>query len=491
MYNFDNDLKPIPPAKESVVQVHMNGRFLEKPGLLKEAIKREQEWCRQVPDYDKVMKAQSGLTPLQRSLTKLEASREVQSWAEQFIVENTDEDDGSDGKLTMARSEDEIWENGLNEIEEGEYFDPDHVSARSKKWTDLLSARQFEDDLEAEAQELFAPIYSPPCVTALPPTTSIPGIGPTPPKKEPALIVMIRHGKTENNKLGLFTGWDDVPLAKEGIEEAKDAGRLLKTHGFEFDVVYTSWLSRAIETAWLVMDEMDCLWLPIIKTWRLNERMYGRLTSLSKSMVRQKYGEEQFKAWRRGYSVKPPRVSSFSPQYPGNDVRYNKYMTDVRISLSETLIRSIESGKLSPSRKLPKSESLKNCMERTIPFFTDQIIPEAIADGKRVLIASSENAIRGLLMHLCEIPEEKINGLEIPNGLPLIFDMNSKCVKLLDDGTTDDPLEKYNFGTSASYLFKPCIDDEGCGFTFDAEGIELSESDQSLIDSIKTPTTAA
>lgn len=218
--------------------------------------------------------------------------------------------------------------------------------------------------------------------------------------------------------------------------------------------------------------------------------MYGALTGLSKAMVKQRHGEKQFMMWRRGYAVKPPPVSSFSPQYPGNDVRYNKYLKDVRISLSETLIRSIESRKFSLHRKLPKSESLKDCMDRTIPYFTEQIMPEAVEKGKRVLIASSENAIRGLLMHLCEIPEEKIAGLEIPNGLPLIFDMDSKCIKLLDDGSGEDPLEKYNFGASASYLFRPCknpdgSDDEGCTLTFRADA--MSASDSSIIASIRKP----
>lgn len=224
--------------------------------------------------------------------------------------------------------------------------------------------------------------------------------------------------------------------------------------------------------------------------------MYGALTGLSKAMVKQRHGEKQFMMWRRGYAVKPPPVSSFSPQYPGNDVRYNKYLKDVRISLSETLIRSIESRKFSLHRKLPKSESLKDCMDRTIPYFTEQIMPEAVEKGKRVLIASSENAIRGLLMHLCEIPEEKIAGLEIPNGLPLIFDMDSKCIKLLDDGSGEDPLEKYNFGASASYLFRPCknpdgSDDEGCTLTFRADAeTALSASDSSIIASIRKPVEA-
>mmetsp|Transcript_34586 Transcript_34586/g.83875 ORF Transcript_34586/g.83875 Transcript_34586/m.83875 type:complete len:259 (+) Transcript_34586:221-997(+) len=178
------------------------------------------------------------------------------------------------------------------------------------------------------------------------------------------------------------------------------------------------------------MDEMDALWLPIIKTWRLNERMYGSLTGLSKQMVKQKYGEKQFKAWRRGYGVKPPAVSSFSPHYPGNDKRYQKYLQDKRYSLRETLIRSIESGELKLQRKLPKSESLRDCMERTIPYFVERIAVDAVDQGKRVLISSSENAIRGLLMHLLDIEEEEITGLEIPNGLPLIYDVKSKCLKV-------------------------------------------------------------
>jgi 2,3-bisphosphoglycerate-dependent phosphoglycerate mutase len=147
-------------------------------------------------------------------------------------------------------------------------------------------------------------------------------------------------------------------------------------------------------------------------------------------MVAQRHGEAQFKAWRRGYSTPPPQVSSFSKHYPGNDKRYQKYLNDVRYSVSESLIRTIESGRLTLRRKLPKSESLRDCMDRTIPYFTERIVPEALDQGKRVLISSSENAIRGLLMHLCEIPEEQITGLEIPNGLPLIFDLNSKCIKV-------------------------------------------------------------
>jgi bisphosphoglycerate-dependent phosphoglycerate mutase len=204
----------------------------------------------------------------------------------------------------------------------------------------------------------------------------------------------------------------------------------------QLDVVYTSWLTRAIETAWLVLDELDCLWLPLIKSWRLNERMYGALTGLSKKMIRQRHGEEVFKKWRRSYATRPPEVSSFSAHYPGNDDRYVKYARDLPVSVSESLIRSLSQMKFELHRQFPKTESLKvrdserpgsaqalrtgdlvtlcpfcwltrascvmwqDCMSRTIPYYTNTIVPQSIAQGKNVLIASSENAIRGLLMHL-------------------------------------------------------------------------------------------
>jgi 2,3-bisphosphoglycerate-dependent phosphoglycerate mutase len=412
IYKFDKDLRPI--AQDGPSQIHTNGVFLEKPGLLKEALKREEEYASNVPGYDYTMgRTKIPMTSLERSLFKLNAERELGQWAGQFIdPDAVEEDDGGDGNLgkPIVLSEDMVWEEAMEKKQE---------------------IKEVPSPLEP-ATKLTAPIFSNnPCVTSMP-TAKVTGVGFVPTRKD-AVLVIIRHGKTEHNKLGLFTGWEDVPLAKEGVEEAKEAGRLLKLHGFEFDVIYTSWLSRAIETAWHVMDEMDELWLPLVKTWRLNERMYGVLTGLSKRMVAQRHGEEKFKAWRRGYNTPPPRVSSFSKHYPGNDMRYQKYLKDLRYSVSESLIRTIESGRLSMRRKLPKSESLKMCMDRTIPFFTQRIVPEALDQGKRVLISSSENAIRGLLMHLCDIPEDQITGLEIPNGLPLIFDLNSKCIKVSNE----------------------------------------------------------
>jgi len=170
--------------------------------------------------------------------------------------------------------------------------------------------------------------------------------------REGPILCIIRHGKTEHNKLGLFTGWEDAPLAPEGRAEAREAGKLLKMHSIEFDVVYTSWLSRAIETAWLVLNELDSLWLPIIKSWRLNERNYGKLTNMSKKMIGQTYGEAQLKKWRRSYETRPPKISSFSAEYPGNDERYVKYVNDIRFSVFESLIRSISHGKIELHRKV-------------------------------------------------------------------------------------------------------------------------------------------
>mmetsp|Transcript_3745 Transcript_3745/g.4312 ORF Transcript_3745/g.4312 Transcript_3745/m.4312 type:complete len:852 (+) Transcript_3745:42-2597(+) len=493
VYKFDQYFKPLDPDGPS--QIHTNGLFLEKPTLLKDALTREAEWANNVPGYDSTMARPSRKTmsSLELSLNKLNAERALGEWAGQFITAEDEEDDGSDGNQGKPI-----------QILEATTTTATAVTNHSSSLTTATAAGKNNEAATAEGKNKddettttkITPniVQSSPCVASLPAASVVPGIGSIPIRKD-AVLVIIRHGKTEHNKLKLFTGWEDAPLAMEGIEEAKEAGRLLKLHGFEFDVVYTSWLSRAIETAWHVMDEMDELWLPLIKTWRLNERMYGMLTGLSKRMVAQRHGEKKFMAWRRGYNTPPPKVSSFSPHYPGNDKRYNKYLNDVRFSLKESLIRSIESGRITLRRKLPKSESLKDCMDRTIPFFTERIIPEALDQGKRVLISSSENAIRGLLMHLCEIPEDQISGLEIPNGLPLIFDVNSKCIKLLDDGTGRDPLEVHNFGNAANYLFRPCQNEDGtqdeeCDIRFlrtndDDEDSSKREQDLKLINEIK------
>ena len=307
IYKFDEDLTSIAPTmdQKTISQVHMNGIFLEKPGLLKEALKREGEWAEAVPGYDGTMsRHKTPMTSLERSLYKLDATRELGEWASEFIDVNAPvEDDGNDGKMNMIISEDEAWARGMEELEEGGQFDPDAPVFHQAETPTLV-----EDESTTTTEVANNVLYSQPCVTSMP-SSEVLRNGQSAPVRRDSVIVIIRHGKTQHNKLGLFTGWEDAPLADEGIEEAKEAGRLLKKHGFEFDVVYTSWLSRALETALYVMDEMDSLWLPIIKTWRLNERMYGELTGLSKKMVKQRHGDAQFKAWRRGYDVK--YVASF------------------------------------------------------------------------------------------------------------------------------------------------------------------------------------
>ena len=154
--------------------------------------------------------------------------------------------------------------------------------------------------------------------------------------------------------------------------------------------------------------------------------------------------------------MRPPPVTSFSAHYPGNDDRYVKYVQDTRISLKESFIRSLSNGRLELHKKFPKTESLKDCMDRTVPFFKNEILQPAIANDKKVLITTHENAIRGLLMHLCGIPQDRISEVEIPTGLPLVYNVEKKCVQLLDDGSGLDPVERYDFGKSPELLFAPC-----------------------------------
>lgn len=281
VYKFDKSMNSIPPSgdKQTAFQVHMRGLFLEKPGLLQEALKREEEWKEHVPGYNPTMERnKTPMSPLERSLYKLKAERDLGEWAGQFFDPNViQEDDGNDGNFgkPIQLIEDEVWALGMAELESGGQFDPDAPDFQESANGDEATVENEED---TSSSTVVAPLISnSPCVTNFPSASIVPGLGSVPVRRD-AVVVIIRHGKTEHNKLGLFTGWEDVPLAREGIEEAREAGRLLKAHGFEFDVVYTSWLSRAIETALYVLDELDSLWLPMIKSWRLNERMYGFLT---------------------------------------------------------------------------------------------------------------------------------------------------------------------------------------------------------------------
>jgi len=438
VYKFDSDMKPLPPAEGKMSQAHTSGIFLEKPGLLKEALKRNKEWDSSVPgSFGVTVEVKGRVGTLEESLLKL---KEEQAGAT-LLGDGSDAmaivDPNDDGQLIVTTNMASSGDGGATHTP----MEEEESDAEFEEFYNRTPEAEITPNIQ-KADE------------------ASPGIIKQGQSKDP-VVVFIRHGRTPHNNLGLFTGWEDPPLAPDGVEDAKNAGRLLKLHGFEFDVVYTSWLTRAIETAWYTMDELDDAWLPMVKSWRLNERMYGALTGKSKQMIANEYGEAQLKKWRRGFKIKPPKVSSYSLSYPGNNYKRTKYVKDLRISLSETINRSIEAKEFQVHRKFPKAESLWDCMQRSIPFYTQRIVPEAVNKGKRVLITSHENAIRGILMHLCEIPEEAINQLSLPNGLPLVYNVKRKCITLLDDGSGKDPMETHDFGPAAQYLFRPCeLDDD-------------------------------
>ncbi|MGX7196315.1 2,3-diphosphoglycerate-dependent phosphoglycerate mutase [Enterococcus olivae] len=208
-------------------------------------------------------------------------------------------------------------------------------------------------------------------------------------------LIFSRHGLSEWNKLDQFTGWADVDLAPEGVEEAKEAGRKIKEAGIEFDIAYTSVLTRAIKTCNYILEYSDQLWVPTIKSWRLNERHYGALQGLNKQATRDKYGDEQVLIWRRSYDTLPP-LSDAAP-----DRRY---------------------AQLDP-RDVPGGENLKVTLERALPFWQDEIAP-ALLDGKTVLVAAHGNSLRALAKHIEGISDDDIMGLEIPTGKPLVYELN-------------------------------------------------------------------
>ncbi|MCX5716487.1 MAG: 2,3-diphosphoglycerate-dependent phosphoglycerate mutase [Candidatus Omnitrophica bacterium] len=214
-------------------------------------------------------------------------------------------------------------------------------------------------------------------------------------------LVLLRHGESLWNKENRFTGWTDVDLSEKGIEEAKKAGAVLKDKGFIFDVAFTSVLKRAIRTLWITLDEMDLMWIPVYNSWRLNERHYGGLQGLNKSEMAQKYGEKQVLIWRRSYDIQPPALEESDPRYPGNDPRYKDLKT----------------------REIPLTECLKDTVARFMPYWHDTIAP-AVKSGKRVIIAAHGNSLRALVKYLDNISDETIVGLNIPTGLPLVYELN-------------------------------------------------------------------
>ncbi|MGE4421237.1 MAG: 2,3-diphosphoglycerate-dependent phosphoglycerate mutase [Pseudodesulfovibrio sp.] len=214
-------------------------------------------------------------------------------------------------------------------------------------------------------------------------------------------LVLIRHGQSEWNLENRFTGWTDVDLTEQGVREAVDGARLLKEEGIAFDVVHTSVLKRAIRTLWLVQDELDLMWLPVFKTWRLNERHYGALQGLNKAETARKYGDDQVFVWRRSFDTPPPELDAGDERFPGNDPRY---------------------AGLAPE-DLPRCESLKMTIERTMPYWFDTIAPQVRA-GQKVLIVAHGNSLRGLVKYLDNMSDEAITKLNIPTGLPLVYELN-------------------------------------------------------------------
>ncbi len=217
-------------------------------------------------------------------------------------------------------------------------------------------------------------------------------------------LVLLRHGESVWNKENRFTGWTDVDLSEAGEQEAENAGDILKKEGFVFDSVFTSLLKRAIRTAWITLDRMDLMWLPVHKSWRLNERHYGALQGLNKKETADKFGDEQVRIWRRSYAVSPPALDKTDSRYPGHD---NKY------------------ADLSP-KELPVGESLKDTIQRAMPYWHDFILPE-ILRGKKILISAHGNSLRALVKHLDGISDGDIPSLEIPTGIPLVYELDEKA----------------------------------------------------------------
>ena len=230
-------------------------------------------------------------------------------------------------------------------------------------------------------------------------------------------VVLLRHGESDWNRENRFTGWTDVDLSEKGRLEAKEAGEVLKADGYTFDQAYCSVLKRAIRTLWIVLDEMDLMWIPVERSWRLNERHYGALQGLNKAETAARFGEEQVKVWRRSYDIPPPRLEPTDPRFPGHDPRYKG---------------------LSPS-ELPLTECLKDTVARFLPYWHGTIAP-AIKSGKQVLVAAHGNSMRALVKYLDEVSDRDIVGLNIPTGVPLVYELDGDL----------KPLKHYYLGDQAA-----------------------------------------
>ncbi len=216
-------------------------------------------------------------------------------------------------------------------------------------------------------------------------------------------LVLIRHGESAWNKENRFTGWTDVDLTDKGREEARAAGRLMKSEGFSFDIAYVSVLRRALTTLWLALDEMDELWIPVEKSWRLNERHYGSLQGLNKAETAAKFGDEQVLVWRRAYDIAPPPLEKSDERWPGNDARYKGL----------------------PESDLPLTECLKDTVARFLPYWHETIAP-AVRSGKKVVIAAHGNSLRALVKYLDHLTDDEVIALNIPTGVPLVYELDDE-----------------------------------------------------------------
>jgi len=230
-------------------------------------------------------------------------------------------------------------------------------------------------------------------------------------------LVLLRHGESIWNEEDRFTGWTDVDLSENGIAEAKPAGKTLKENGYVFDIAFTSVLKRAIRTLWMVQDEMDLMWIQVYKSWRLNERHYGALQGLNKAEMAAKVGEEQVHIWRRSYAIPPPPLKKTDKRYPGNESKYAE--------LNES--------------ELPLTESLKDTVARCIPYWQNTIAP-ALMSGKRVIVAAHGNSLRALVKYLDDISDNDIPNLNIPTGIPLIYELKEQL----------KPVKHYYLGEAAA-----------------------------------------
>jgi 2,3-bisphosphoglycerate-dependent phosphoglycerate mutase len=214
-------------------------------------------------------------------------------------------------------------------------------------------------------------------------------------------LTLLRHGESLWNRENRFCGWTDVDLSDQGMVEAREAGKTLKSEGYSFDVAYTSLLKRAVRTLWIVLDELDQMWIPVERSWRLNERHYGALQGLNKAETAKRFGEDQVLLWRRSYDIRPPALEKTDERYPGHDPRY----------------RGLD------DRDLPLTECLKDTVERFLPYWHGSIAP-AVKAGKKVIVAAHGNSLRALVKYLDNVSDEDIVALNIPTGIPLVYELD-------------------------------------------------------------------